>query len=120
MSAPLELRSRDGGRALAVDWGAGSVSVLTAARLRAACRCADCMRARADGCPPAIDPAIALTAIEPVGGYGVNLQFADGHARGIFPWPYLREIVAGDAITCSTDADHAGSVPPETARKDAS
>ena len=92
MSQPIELRLRAGGRTLEIEWGNGSPSRLAAERLRGACRCADCTRARADGRPPAIDPAITLAAIEPVGGYGVNLQFYDVHARGIFPWSYLRAL----------------------------
>jgi DUF971 family protein len=119
MSVPVELRRCDDGRALEIDWGAQAASRLPADRLRGACRCADCTRARADGRASAIDPAITLAAIEPVGSYGVNLQFSDGHARGIFPWAYLRELAAHDAITCSTGADLAGSVPPEPTPKDA-
>lgn len=28
----------------------------------------------------------------PVGGYGVNLWFSDGHDKAIFPFIYLREL----------------------------
>jgi DUF971 family protein len=123
MTRPVALSRHDGGRTLAIDWGAAGTSRLPAERLRGACRCADCTRARADGRAATSDPATTVVAIEPVGGYGVNLQFSDGHARGIFPWAYLRELAApalgGDAITCSTAADGAGSVPPDPARKDA-
>jgi prepilin-type processing-associated H-X9-DG protein len=33
-----------------------------------------------------------VTQIDPLGGYAVNLGFSDGHARGIFPWVYLRDL----------------------------
>ncbi|MFX7796821.1 gamma-butyrobetaine hydroxylase-like domain-containing protein [Acinetobacter baumannii] len=34
-----------------------------------------------------------VMAIEPA-GYGVQLIFNDGHARGIYPWAYLAELAA--------------------------
>lgn len=27
-------------------------------------------------------------------GYGIRAVFGDGHARGIYPWPYLAEMTA--------------------------
>ena len=33
--------------------------------------------------------AVSITAIEPVGHYGVRLVFDDGHDTGIFSWPTL-------------------------------
>ena len=27
-------------------------------------------------------------------GYGVQIEFSDGHARGIYPWRYLSELSA--------------------------
>ncbi|KAA2284595.1 gamma-butyrobetaine hydroxylase-like domain-containing protein [Arenimonas fontis] len=35
---------------------------------------------------------VNITAIEPVGHYGVLLRFDDGHDTGIFSWSYLREL----------------------------
>jgi len=40
----------------------------------------------------ALEVAIRLDAIHPVGDKGLNLVFSDGHGRGIFPWAYLREL----------------------------
>ena len=120
MTQALELRLRDGGTALEVDWDDAPTSALSARRLRAACRCADCTRARADGRAPPIDDAIAVAGIEPIGGYAVNLRFSDGHARGIFPWSYLRELAADidDAISCSTGAARPAKVPSDPCRKE--
>ena len=36
---------------------------------------------------------VRIIAVEPV-GYGVQLVFSDGHARGIYPWAYLAELAA--------------------------
>jgi prepilin-type processing-associated H-X9-DG protein len=62
---------------------------LTAERLRGACKCAHCVRARIDGVFPARFDGIAIVQVAPVGGYAVNLAFSDGHARGIYPWALL-------------------------------
>jgi len=120
MSAPVELRLRDGGTVLEVDWDDARSSRLSARRLRDACRCAGCTRARIDGSALPLDDSIAVSGIDLIGGYAVNLRFSDDHARGIFPWAYLREIAdeAADAISCSTGAAPPGIVPAAPHRKD--
>ena len=66
---------------------------LAAARLRAACRCAQCVRARIDGLfPPSFD-GIVIEHVSPMGHYGINIGFSDGHARGIYPWAYLSQLL---------------------------
>jgi DUF971 family protein len=62
---------------------------LTAERLRAACKCAHCVRARIDGVFPERFDGIAIVQVSPIGDYAINLAFSDGHARGIYPWAYL-------------------------------
>jgi len=67
----------------------------SAERLRAACKCAHCIRARIDGVfTPGFD-GIAITQIAPIGDYAINIAFSDGHARGIYPWHLLLELTAG-------------------------
>jgi DUF971 family protein len=63
-----------------------------ASRLRMACRCAGCRRARIDdeAKPPAA--SIALADVRLVGDHAVNIVFSDGHDRGIYPWSYLCEL----------------------------
>jgi DUF971 family protein len=66
---------------------------LAATRLRAACRCAQCVRARIDGIfPPSFD-GIVIEQMSPMGRYGINIGFSDGHARGIYPWAYLSQLL---------------------------
>ncbi|MBB5048841.1 prepilin-type processing-associated H-X9-DG protein [Rhodopseudomonas rhenobacensis] len=67
---------------------------LSAGRLRAACKCAHCLRARIDGVFPAQFDGIAITTVAPIGGYAVNIGFSDGHVRGIYPWAYLLQLSA--------------------------
>jgi DUF971 family protein len=62
---------------------------LNAERLRGACKCAHCLRARIDGVFPASFSGIAITEVAPIGGYAINIGFSDGHARGIYPWNLL-------------------------------
>jgi prepilin-type processing-associated H-X9-DG protein len=33
-----------------------------------------------------------IAEIGAIGDYAINVVFTDGHARGIFPWTYLREL----------------------------
>ncbi len=82
-----------GGESLQVRWGTASFK-LTAETLRAACRCAFCRRAQIDGRFPADFEGLTIAWQNPVGHYGVNLGFSDGHDRGIYPWSYLAELVA--------------------------
>jgi DUF971 family protein len=66
---------------------------LAATRLRAACRCAECVRARADGLFPASFDGVAIERVSSIGSYGINIGFSDGHARGIYPWAYLSKLL---------------------------
>ena len=78
---------------LRLAWPNGEQAEVSSARLRAACRCAWCTRARIDGAFPASFESVAIDRLVPIGGYAVNIAFSDGHACGIYPWPYLRTIV---------------------------
>ncbi len=40
---------------------------------------------------------VNITAIEPVGNYGVKLVFDDGHDTGIYRWDYLHELGVNEA-----------------------
>ena len=35
---------------------------------------------------------VSITAVEPVGNYGVKLIFDDGHDTGIYSWDYLHDL----------------------------
>ena len=42
---------------------------------------------------------VGLTALEPVGSYGVRPIFSDGHDSGIFTWDYLYHLASNrDAL----------------------
>ena len=79
-----------------LSWADGLTSSLSAPALRRACRCAWCTRDRVlDRFHVADEQAIATA--EALGSHGLHLTFADGHARGIFPWAYLRDLADGTA-----------------------
>jgi prepilin-type processing-associated H-X9-DG protein len=37
---------------------------------------------------------LRIVSIASIGLYAINIAFSDGHARGIYPWPLLREFAA--------------------------
>ncbi|CAA2158833.1 hypothetical protein MBRA_04087 [Methylobacterium brachiatum] len=83
-----------GGLSLRLQWSDGLVATLPAERLRLRCRCAWCTRDRVENRFPEAFGGITVTKVEPMGGYAVHIAFSDGHARGIFPWSYLRALAA--------------------------
>ncbi len=95
-----------GGTALRLAWRDGVSARLTAERLRLSCRCAWCTRDRAQDRFPRAFPDIAVTKVDQMGGYAVHIAFSDGHARGIFPWTYLRDL-ADEAVAISPAAPRA-------------
>lgn len=89
VAAPVDIAVSDDLAFLDLARVQGDVVRISAERLRGACKCAHCLRARIDGVFPQRFEAIAIVQVAPVGGYAINIQFSDGHARGIYPWPYL-------------------------------
>lgn len=90
------------GSELAIAWNDGSESYLRPETLRRACPCASC-RGEPDALGRVVRPAVSysersfvLTRFEQVGGYALQLHFADGHHTGIYSFDYLRELAAGE------------------------
>ncbi len=87
--------------ALEVRWADGHPSSYPLRQLRSECPCATCRSSKeeaksnpfrvlkaGEGTPA----SYALTDVEPMGRYGLRLTWGDGHATGIYTFPYLREI----------------------------
>lgn len=87
-----------GGRALRLRWADGTEASLAAGTLRLRCRCAWCTRDRLEGRFPESFGEVSVTGIEPKGGYALHIAFSDGHARGIYPFVYLRDLARPDAL----------------------
>jgi DUF971 family protein len=79
--------------ALTLCWEDGDSATLDAETARLACRCAWCARDRILDRFPARFEAIAISHVAPIGAHALHIAFSDGHARGIFPWPYLHAVV---------------------------
>jgi DUF971 family protein len=100
------------GRALRLAWQDRRIDV-PGRMLRLACRCAHCLRARYDG--RFIDDVgdIAIVVVSRMGNMGLNIGFSDGHARGIYPWPYLQEIAERAASLSAAETAFAEAAPPQ-------
>ncbi|SDI17279.1 gamma-butyrobetaine hydroxylase-like domain-containing protein [Variovorax sp. OV700] len=91
-------------------WADGTQHLAAYQLLRSSCPCADCKAQRAAGhdgqarlLPSAA--AVRLADIRPVGAYGVQFVFGDGHDRGIFPWRFLRELLDKNRAQALASAD---------------
>lgn len=84
-------------RLLQLGYDNGTTVKIGHAALRAGCRCSACTAARRAGAENADDAGVVLERIEPVGTYGVQLVFSDGHDRGIYPWQLLQELAERQA-----------------------
>jgi DUF971 family protein len=91
MTVPHEIATDATRRVLTLRWADGREQSLAHAQLRRACACAECRRMRLDGLAVDAAPDVTLTDMQTM-GYGVQLVFSDGHARGIYPWAYLEQI----------------------------
>jgi DUF971 family protein len=86
------LRLHAAARRLEVEWEDGATAALPYAALRERCPCAECRQGRRTGGLAGAVADVAVLAALPCGPNAVQLQFSDGHDRGIFPFPYLREL----------------------------
>ncbi len=96
--APESIIDHRARAALEFFWADGGRQVVAYGALRAHCPCADCKALRGSG-PSGLAPdaAVKVAGIQPVGAYGVQFVFSDGHDRGIFPWGFLRELLEKEA-----------------------
>jgi prepilin-type processing-associated H-X9-DG protein len=92
VAAPTHIAVSDNLDFLELTMAQGHAVRLPADRLRAACKCAHCIRARIDGVFAQAFDGIAITEIAPIGDYAINIAFSDGHARGIYPWSLLLDL----------------------------
>lgn len=100
---PVELK-RTPARELWIRWDDGQEQRIPFFQLRKACPCATCReKAAAEPArPPTLLPVISaaeaqpiqLVSMQPVGNYGYNIAFSDGHDSGIFTFEYLRGLAS--------------------------
>jgi len=100
---PTAIRRVTDGRtpgSIEITWSDGRCAVYPARLLRDACPCATCRERRVQPAQPALLQVLApgelaplaVTGMRPVGQYAYAIEFSDGHASGIYPLEYLREL----------------------------
>lgn len=100
---PVSVTRRDDG--VLIEWDrAGHRALYPARVLRLRCPCAECVEEMTGR--PLLDPAVVPADVRPVslqlvGGYGLRIQWSDGHATGIYTFERLR-----DACPCARCTGH--------------
>jgi DUF971 family protein len=90
---PSELRVKDQGALLAVNFDQGGTFELPAEFLRV-----ESPSAEVKGHGPGQETTVGgkrnvkILSVEPVGNYAVRITFSDGHASGIYSWDYLHKL----------------------------
>ncbi len=86
------------GDELALSWGDGLETYIPLERLRRACPCANC-QGEPDAMGFVVKPSVtynsrSFTALrmQQVGGYALQLTWADGHSTGIYTFSLLRSL----------------------------
>ena len=91
---PVEIR-QSGERELSIRWADGRETIYPVRDLRLACACARCVdewsgEGRLD--PASVPEDVRPLRIAPVGRYGIQIHWSDGHETGIYPFRRLREL----------------------------
>jgi DUF971 family protein len=111
MLPPLSIHHRLARGSVDILWQDGFRSELPGSLLRSRCRCAECVAIRRAGGDVAASDLTKVVGIAPVGAGAVQLLFSDGHARGIFPWAWLRQLA--DETAPVPRAGYNGDVTPQ-------
>jgi ATP-binding protein involved in chromosome partitioning len=95
-TTPVQI-GQEGAEQLRVEWKDGHKSLYPVRGLRLACRCAACVEEmtgrpllREEEVPENVRPK----RISPVGRYGIQIAWTDGHDTGIYTFEYLRMLDA--------------------------
>jgi ATP-binding protein involved in chromosome partitioning len=107
---PYAITRRDDG--LLIEWDqAGHQALYPARHLRLACPCAACVEEMTGR--PLLDPGTVRPDIRPVsvalvGGYGLRVQWSDGHGTGIYTFERLRRSCPCEACRSERESDSPG------------
>jgi DUF971 family protein len=91
---PREIH-QEGDSGLRITWADDCVCRYTAAELRRACPCAQCVNEWTGQRvlkPEAVSEELTIADISIVGRYALNFRWSDAHETGIYSFRYLREL----------------------------
>lgn len=80
---------------LRITWADDTVCLYTAAELRRACPCAQCVNEWTGQRvlrPDSVSDELSIVDLNIVGRYALNFRWSDGHETGIYSFRYLREL----------------------------
>lgn len=112
-ATPIEVRRLAESRELSLVWSDGHRAGYPYDYVRGYCPCAGCQGHTPSEIrfkPPAnpVEP----WRIEPVGNYGISIQWSDGHATGIYRFDFLRQICpCAECSRARSEASDAASKP---------
>jgi DUF971 family protein len=86
------------GNSLAIEWQSGKHDILDAQQLWRDCPSAHARRRRMDHPHIKPDTELRIVSVAAIGLYAINIGFSDGHARGVYPWPLLKQIATKPAV----------------------
>lgn len=90
---------------LRVEWEGMAPVSLPYFEVRCQCPCAACVDEKTGKRTlrrEAIDPAIRLTGVEPVGRYALGLRWSDGHSTGMVHFDRLFDLCREFGAPCET------------------
>lgn len=91
---PRRVRLREEAGELEITWQNGDIHRISGDDLRRYCACSTCRSRQLVGLRLVTDSA-DIETVNLIGSTALQIVFADGHDRGIFPWPYLNAIALG-------------------------
>ncbi|MGB7923831.1 MAG: DUF971 domain-containing protein [Pyrinomonadaceae bacterium] len=86
---------QEGDAGLRITWADGRECRFTAAALRRACPCAQCVNEWTGQRvlkPESVPEALQINDLSIVGRYALNFRWSDGHETGIYSFPLLRDL----------------------------
>ena len=91
---PREIK-QEGDSAVRITWGDDRACHYSAADLRRACPCAQCVNEWTGQRvlnPESVAEELTIKDLSLVGRYALNFRWSDGHETGIYSFRYLREL----------------------------